>query len=188
MSEQEPKKKIIPLHTDGTPYSEEELEKLAQDTGMPRTVFIPESESHKIENVENPQDVNDLAKELTEKNELIRLIAEKEFERKKATLGCDNAEIDTPEKLEAWSEGKNVNRKAPSGTIPLTPRQAYGLEPSQETQDLIDFEGSCMDLSYDSQQQMIQVLKAREKNGDEQAKVVLQKLYEKTNQIGRAHV
>jgi len=55
-------------------------------------------------------------------------IAEKAFSDKKASLGCQDPEIDTPEKLLAWEKGRQgKSGKAGAGTVPLTSRQ-YGIE------------------------------------------------------------
>jgi len=55
------------------------------------------------------------------------MVAEKEFANKKASLGCQDEEIDTPEKLMAWQKGRQGTSKkssAGAGTVPLT-RQQY---------------------------------------------------------------
>jgi hypothetical protein len=81
--------------------------------------------------------------------------------------------------IQALKEAKEYStRKPPSGTVRLNAQQ-LGYEGSQNTEDLVNYEGSCMDLSYDSQAQMLTVLKVREKRGDEEAKQILQELLNK---------
>jgi hypothetical protein len=180
MSEQEPKKKIIPLHTDGTPYSAEELEKLAQDTGMPKNIFIPES--HKIEGVENAEDVVseedvELSKEILARG--IEKLREKH----------DFPEHLTPKSLKELMALKEMLEPKkdfiPKGTIPLNAQQ-LGYEAQENEDSLVNYPNSVMDLSFSSYESMIRILKRRmdEKN-DEEAKAVLNELIRKQEKANR---
>jgi len=88
-----------------------------------------------IERGESDKKVKELEEELerlkgeketleTEKGNLeskLTLIAEREFANKKAQLGCNDPEIDSPEKLMAWEKGKRGTSKGSgsAGTVSL---------------------------------------------------------------------
>jgi hypothetical protein len=129
--------------------------------------------NEKLENVENPSEISD--KEIADN--IKDVIIEK---YSNLNLQISREDLDSKEKIEKAIENLKTierrDRRPPSGTIPLNAQQAYGLEPTQETQDLIDYEGSVLDLSFDSHEQMIEVLKKRD---DEESKRVLQELLNK---------
>jgi hypothetical protein len=108
--------------------------------------------------------------ELEEKNEELRekleIIALAQFESKKRELGCNDADIDTPDKLEAWQKGHEEKKEA-SGSAPLSYGQMYGGEPPPQK-------------GFNSVEDMVTELRMDARLGDKNAQRILDKLFEKT--------
>jgi hypothetical protein len=114
----------------------------------------------------------DLEKQLEEKTSeaedykaKLELVATKEFEKKKSSLGCSDPSIDSPDKLLAWEKGKTGYSGTPSGSMPLSDAQIKGYVGKQG--------------EFTNEAEMISELKKREQNGDPEAKKILSLLYVK---------
>ncbi len=89
------------------------------------------------DNNEETETVEQLKQRLQERDELLNLIAQREFEKKRAQLGAPDT-ITTVEELKAYSEGKRANqpeKPIPMGNVPLdtqtpaNPNQGFGSYP-----------------------------------------------------------
>lgn len=153
--------------------SPKELENLVNaglNKGAELNLNIYPEAKEKLENVENPSEIIDSLKDA-----LIEKYAEEGLELRKEDL--KNKE-DFDRAVENLKVLRNKGKKAPSGNVPLRP---IGYEPESDTQSLIDYEGSVLDLSFNDQNQMITVLKKRAENGDAESQECLQELLNKLN-------
>jgi hypothetical protein len=109
--------------------------------------------------------------ELQEENEDLKeklnLIVQAQFEKKKRELGCTDAEIDSIDKLEAWEKGRGEQKEESSGSAPLNDAQKYGGSPPPT-------EG------FNSQEEMINELRKDAREGDKDAKRILDAMFLKT--------
>jgi hypothetical protein len=97
---------------------QEGLERLRQKTKDKIEVDV------KVKNESLEQALSKLAEVESERDDYkdkLVLIAEREFERKKEELGCDDPSIDDPIKLMAWEAGRKGRQGegAGSGNVPL---------------------------------------------------------------------
>jgi hypothetical protein len=153
-SESEPKKRVFNLN-DPSDVAEAEAIARKQLAKLQSEGKLPESEKSEDLEAEN----EDLRAKL-------EIIATKEFERKKSSLGCNDPDIQNPEQLLAWQKGKIQSEptRTPSGTMPLSKEQITGSSGKE---------------GFDTEQEMIADLKKREANGDVNAKRILSLLYVK---------
>jgi hypothetical protein len=151
-SESEPKKRVFNLND---PKDVAEAEAIAR------------AQMAKLKKEAEPQteDKEDLEAENEDLKAKLQIVAEKEFERKKASVGCSDPSIDSPDKLLAWEKGKTGYSGTPSGSMPLSDAQIKGYVGKQG--------------EFTNEAEMISELKKREQNGDPEAKKILSLLYVK---------
>lgn len=89
-----------------------------------------EGKTNADKEVEKFKSKAELEEENQQLKEKIQLVAEQAFEAKKRKMGCNDPEIDSLDKLEAWKAGKDTHgtfvKEGASGSLPLSPEQIAG--------------------------------------------------------------
>ena len=98
------------------------------------------------------------------------MVAEREFARKKASLGCKDPEVSTVEELKAWAE---THDKAYRDAMP----EKFG----GSGQALLSQATGKSGLEFESKEGMINFLRDSAKSGDKEAKAILDELFLKSS-------
>lgn len=139
-----------------------QLEKLKKEDPEKWGASKPETRTEMLKN-KTPED---LAIENEDLKEKLTIMGEKELERKKKEAGCSDPDINTKEKLDAWSLGKKSS-------------QGEGGAPNARPDSLRQVGPISQQQGYETPEQMIDDLRRRARSGEREGKLILDELMRK---------
>lgn len=164
---EQPKKKVFNLNDpkdaeEAAQIANRQLEKLRKEKPEEWGASKPETRTETLKN-KTPEE---LAVENEDLKEKLTIIAEKELERKKKEAGCSDPDINTKEKLDAWSLGKKSS-------------QGEGGAPNARPDSPAQVGPVSREQGYETPEQMIDDLRRRAREGEAEGKIILDELMRK---------
>lgn len=136
------------------------------------------------------EEIERLRTDLEDRETKLKLVGEKELQRNKKKLGCNNPDIDDPEKLRAWCIGKGINPNKVRAFDDLHDdlhddseqeggKGSVGLRPEDLAKEQKGNSANS-DKNFQNYSEMVSYLKEQIRKGDESAKAAYRELIKKS--------